>query len=173
MGGGKSVKANLIYDITSGGYSLRFDIEKYDREGWSKLKLITGAIKGIIPASDRDYDPASKTWFFHERHFVSVKILLEHGVGKDNVFVMEKPADAGPTPTFIALDTDVSLFLNFVGVSTTDDIKEFEVAKRLYRKAAIKYHPDRNGGNGSDMSELNRLWHRLKKDFWKLEAVNA
>lgn len=30
--------------------------------------------------------------------------------------------------------------------------------KKLYRRAALKYHPDRNNGNGSKMSELNMLW---------------
>lgn len=30
--------------------------------------------------------------------------------------------------------------------------------KKLYRKAALKYHPDRNGGDASKMSELNMLW---------------
>lgn len=30
--------------------------------------------------------------------------------------------------------------------------------KKLYRRAALKYHPDRNNGDGSKMSELNMLW---------------
>ena len=30
--------------------------------------------------------------------------------------------------------------------------------KKLYRKAAMRLHPDRNNGDGSQMSELNMLW---------------
>jgi hypothetical protein len=30
--------------------------------------------------------------------------------------------------------------------------------KRAYRQAALRYHPDRNNGDGSKMSELNMLW---------------
>jgi hypothetical protein len=32
------------------------------------------------------------------------------------------------------------------------------IDKKTYRTAALKYHPDRNGGDGSKMSELNMLW---------------
>lgn len=33
-----------------------------------------------------------------------------------------------------------------------------EERKKLYRKAALLLHPDRNNGDGSKMSELNFLW---------------
>ena len=32
------------------------------------------------------------------------------------------------------------------------------IDKKSYRQAALKYHPDRNNGDGSKMSELNMLW---------------
>lgn len=33
-----------------------------------------------------------------------------------------------------------------------------DTIKKWYRKAALNYHPDRNGGDGSKMSELNMYW---------------
>jgi len=32
------------------------------------------------------------------------------------------------------------------------------IDKSAYRKAALRFHPDRNNGDGSKMSELNMLW---------------
>ena len=32
------------------------------------------------------------------------------------------------------------------------------IDKTSYRRAALRYHPDRNNGDGSKMSELNMLW---------------
>jgi hypothetical protein len=32
------------------------------------------------------------------------------------------------------------------------------IDKSAYRRAALRYHPDRNNGDGSKMSELNSLW---------------
>jgi hypothetical protein len=32
------------------------------------------------------------------------------------------------------------------------------IDKKTYRQAALRYHPDRNNGDGSKMSTLNMLW---------------
>jgi hypothetical protein len=165
------MKASLIYDQASGGYSLKFDIDRYDREGWNKLKLVTGALKATIPASDRDYDPTSYTWFFHEKHFKTVRILVENGCGTSNVFVMEKPEEQTATAVFVALDVDVTKFLNYVGAAAEDEIKDFDKAKKFYRKAALKFHPDRNPNGAADMSALNEVWNRLQKDYWKVKEM--
>jgi hypothetical protein len=40
--------------------------------------------------------------------------------------------------------------ISLIGVNIID--------KHTYRAAALRYHPDRNNGDGSKMSELNMLW---------------
>jgi hypothetical protein len=37
-------------------------------------------------------------------------------------------------------------------------LKDASAAKKLYRSAALRLHPDRNAGDGSQMSKLNELW---------------
>lgn len=52
-----------------------------------------------------------------------------------------------------------------------DDIVEMRVTKTLkhatkvYRKAAMILHPDKNNGDGSKMTELNLIWNSVKGQF--------
>ena len=46
------------------------------------------------------------------------------------------------------------------------------VDKKSYRAAALKYHPDRNHGDGAKMSELNMLW-QLWQQFEKQQTVTV
>jgi hypothetical protein len=42
--------------------------------------------------------------------------------------------------------------------------------KKSYRQAALRFHPDRNNGDGSKMSELNMLWQQWQKE---VETLNV
>jgi len=45
--------------------------------------------------------------------------------------------------------------------SATGSVK-LEKAARIYRKLAVKYHPDRNPATGEVMRDINELWNALK-----------
>jgi len=49
-----------------------------------------------------------------------------------------------------------------LGVSSWSGLCESDL-KKMYRKAAMKYHPDRNNGDSSKMSELNYYWQEYQK----------
>ena len=61
-------------------------------------------------------------------------------------------ADSPPVTT-----NQGSLYEQF-GVASTISHQEL---KRVYRKLAFTYHPDRNAGNSSRMQQLNRAWFVL------------
>ena len=55
--------------------------------------------------------------------------------------------------------TDKVVLATLLGVPSFDDIpSDKSAARSIYKKAALRHHPDRNNGDGSKMSELNRLW---------------
>lgn len=51
-------------------------------------------------------------------------------------------------------------------------IKEYEVTlKKMYRKAAMKYHPDLNGGDATKMTNLNYYWQLYQQELQKMKAI--
>ena len=68
------------------------------------------------------------------------------------------PQAAAPTLTKESVSVRLATIFNlteFEFVKITDETQ----LKRLYRQAALRLHPDRNGGEASQMSELNMLWN--------------
>lgn len=61
-----------------------------------------------------------------------------------------------------SVNSDREELLSLLGLNTWgqfDSLLSDKVgAKKIYRAAAIKLHPDKNNGDGSKMSKLNELW---------------
>jgi hypothetical protein len=168
-----SFNVHFTYDPASGGYALKMTGMK-NKLDWEQLKLFTGAVKGCIASSDRDYDPNQKTWYIDPKHFKTVKILIESAFDKSNIFIIEAPeaSEQGYTQTFHSSEADLTKLGELVKENPqTLKLISYNEAKKLYRRFAMTYHPDRNGGDGSRMSELNEVWTRLSnsttRDFWK------
>jgi hypothetical protein len=55
--------------------------------------------------------------------------------------------------------SDKQVLASLLGLTTFDEIpSDKAAAKKLYRTAALRLHPDKNGGDGSKMATLNELW---------------
>ena len=64
--------------------------------------------------------------------------------------------NSAPKSVEITKDAAKLKLEEFFGTSLKD--VSYDNARRLYRRAALLNHPDRNGGDGSKMSELNMYW---------------
>jgi len=120
------------------------------------------AIKALIPASDRAFDPTTKVWTFTERFFDPMRLLCEKVYGKHNVVaVTRQQAQSAQAPASITKSTASQLAVDFL------TLVGFDAAQAAYRRAATVLHPD-HGGDMEAMTKLNAVWDRLQKEVFKL-----
>lgn len=143
-----------------------------------KLKLCVPILKSP-PSTVRVFDEQTKVWGYTGEYGISVLKSLAAvcanfgGIGKIEVEDLAEQCKQGR----IRLDrkrakapSAEEFFYNHgQPVSTPTLTKEqlreklahmlgSEITKSSYRAAALRFHPDRNNGDGSKMSELNMLW---------------
>jgi hypothetical protein len=162
-----SGKADLHWDNIAGCYKLSFT---YNPD-------VVTFIKGLIPASDRDYDPSTKEWYVKEKYKLPILAVLEQTIGKYNINIVEKPSEdyakkfntgASNVGESLPVDDCLLIFSKHTSVST-DKASKFTLAEaqKVYRLTAMKLHPDRNPNGAVLMSELNEAWAVLKEKYFK------
>lgn len=163
-------------------YRLHFSLQTR-KDKWEEIQNILTFIKGLVPASDRTYDSATKTWEISAGYFAPVETILKN---MNNVRIdYTEEVTASTNPRSNAAEEQVQVTEEFASsfytepeaVSTTSTISAESVLKQLvaifgfdivslseinlkraYRKKALELHPDRNNGDGTRMSEFNMLW---------------
>lgn len=163
--------ANITFAWNSlvGAYDLHFD-QVYGDAKWEKIKGILAWIKTTIPYGERDYDDVSKVWTIHEKYFNNIKMVL-NSLGADyNVTVVERPI-GGPAITFTPIDTYFKIFESASGIDISKlTIDDFNQAKKIYFKTAMRLHPD-HGGDAKLMTDFNHAWDVLKERHFKIQRV--
>lgn len=170
-GGGRSfrepqkVQVSIQWDqVTNAAYKLRFD---QIGPHWSKISPIIDLIKISIPSSQREYEPETKTWYIGEPYIKAIKDICEQ-ISEFELIYIEKPEQVRAV-AFHSKEDDYAEFKRLVSFAhiAFDDTTELAVATKVFRKAAMLLHPDRNPEMASEMSALNEVWTRLKTTYFK------
>lgn len=122
--------------------------------------LVT-ALKQLIPATDRKWDPDQKIWMFSERWLTVVETIVK-GIWKnpsDVMIITKAQSQKAASPPAIAKSKIEDAAWQFIRVLP------YEAAQAAYRKAAFMLHPDR-GGDMEKMSMLNALWDKISKEVY-------
>lgn len=153
-----SVEVIAQHDERLGAYIIRF---KYSKYAWPQVKGVIDIIKAIIPASDREYNSATKEWTILESSWTALKAIIE----KTSFSIKEEKAthaedfhyEYTATSAVISKETLAAQLVALLQISEAD-LKDSVAVKKAYRRKALEWHPDRNDGDGSKMSELNAVW---------------
>lgn len=151
------VEVKAQHDSQLGAYTFRF---KYGKNSWKQVEAMIILIKQI-PVSDREYNPATKEWTILETSWPRVKQMFDAArfhVSTEKVvraedFHYEQPA----APTIVPKATLQQQLQQLLGLSASE-MTDSNAVKKAYRRKALEWHPDRNNGDGTKMSELNSIW---------------
>lgn len=154
------------YDQEIEAYHLNFI--NIGRSGWDSVNGIIQVIKATIPASNREYNTNTKTWTILKPNYEMLEPILKQAGFR--VILTEKINTTPPKhedffysysePTSSSRESKESLADKLIKLleCSPNDLADSIKLKRLYRAKALQYHPDRNNGDGSRMSELNSVW---------------
>lgn len=121
---------------------------------WDYDPDVIASIKGNIPSSQRQYDPATRTWRFHKTVWSTVRRTFD-GLGYD---VPPRPSDEEYSPP-VPSTSDGPYALLYV-----TDNAPMPVVDAALRVLARMYHPD--GGSEPDprrMSQINAAYTEIKE----------
>jgi hypothetical protein len=129
------------------------------------------------PVAQRSYEPATNVWSYFDEwgkftldRLVSVTEAIAHKVTLVEVQDLAAQAVNKRIDRSAKRVRPEDFFYNYGKPVAAPQMTKETVAQRLkqlmgetldkssYRRAALKYHPDRNNGDGSKMAELNSLW---------------
>jgi len=139
-------------------------------------ELFIAMLKERVPKGSREWVSEEKVWYFAEEYFELLLLPLMRERFKDSDFSITDKATVetysrGQAST-VTVSTDVLVekfwrMLEQAGLKPDRTVLALDVAKKVYRKAALFYHPDRNNNDGKKMSQLNYLWQSLEGVYFK------
>lgn len=176
-------KASFQYEASVDAYKVNFSFRNYKRD----LEGVINFIKTSVPSAERTYDPKTYTWYINEKYYAPlIQVLLSLGwdcdtkISKKQFEDFKKKQEEAAKAAGHSYQTrqrdkneELSIFreiLSNVGITTNGlENLSLDEAKKLYRRAAILLHPDRNKDNpiaAEKMSILNSTWTFLQEGYY-------
>lgn len=157
-------KVLLHWSQKANAYSLKWQ----DTHHWTEMQIFITYLKSL-PYGDYEYDPDNRTWFFMEKYLSNIQAMFDglKSVGCFDVDFQEKMEGW----SFIGnKDIDIGKYLDlFKSITTTDPrVINYDEAKKTYRRACMRLHPDR-GGDAQQMSSLNEAWLHIEQTHYKMK----
>ena len=150
-------KVTVHWSMKASAYAIKF----LDTRHWNEMQIFITYLKGI-PYGERDYNPDEKIWYLMEKHIDPFREMLKHMNQYFQEDFQGKAENQAFVGTFVSIDTYLDKFKELTGT----DIRtcaDYNMAKKIYRRAALENHPDRNNGDGSKMSDINEAWSQIEK----------
>jgi hypothetical protein len=148
-------RVTIHWSMSYSAYAIKFENTYH----WEQMQIFIQYLKNL-PYGERDYDPDNKIWYLMEKHLSGFKQMLEMIPQHFTVDFVEKPSQTFQG-NFVSVDTYLDKFQTL----TTYNLRtlDYEQAKKIYRKAALLWHPDRNNGDASRMTDINECWSNIEK----------
>jgi hypothetical protein len=122
-------------------------LESWGEQVLQRLTAVTALVGGITKIQVEDLAAQAMN------HRVSFK-KQTHVRPEDFFYNNTAPATAAESKETVAAKLAPLLEIKAQELAAAEPA----ALKKLYRRAALRLHPDRNNGNGALMSELNMLW---------------
>jgi len=149
-------KCVIFWDTKVQAYQLQM------KGDFNKIQKTVEFLKGVIPHSDRNWEPTTKTWTFTEKYLDGVQKFCTLLFGNQEVAVLTRDKVEGQSQSvsvngYNTLDSALLTFMKLL---------PFDAAQAAYRKASMTLHPDR-GGDMEKMTKLNQAWSKIEKEVYR------
>lgn len=123
-------------------------------------------LKAAVPNSDRSWEKATKIWTFSEKWLDPIKALCDKCYAGGTTVISKQDAQRAQVPPSVQSASLPTMYQQFF------DLVPYEAMRRAYLTGIAQHHPDK-GGDATKASQLNAIWQKLEKDFYKKGGNNS
>jgi hypothetical protein len=150
-----AIRVTVRHEKEIAAYVFTFHFSKWE---FKAIKAMSKVITDNVPSSAREYDSNTHEWTILEPFWEGIKnifVLAEWKI--EELAPVVAPEDWFYQNPEAGTASSNELSKDELRIKLTAILGE-DFTRKSYLRKALEWHPDRNGGDGSKMSELNSLW---------------